>query len=100
MYSRRFHSCLQECQILEEDKAIFDVLIAPFSFELPVYVEPLARAFAENSLDDVDMTEGVADTGVSQYLDLEAAESSRTHSSSSFSRTSSSTHEDSSDDSS
>jgi len=72
----------------------------PKPFELPVYVEPLARAFAENSLDDVDMTEGVPDTGVSQYLDLEAAESSRTHSSSSFSRTSSSTHEDSSDDSS
>jgi hypothetical protein len=72
----------------------------PEPFELPVYVEPLARAFAEHSLDDVEMTEGVADTGISRFIDVEAAESSRTHSSNSSSRTSSSTHEDSCDDSS
>jgi hypothetical protein len=65
-----------------------------------VYVEPLARAFAEHSLDDVDMTEGAADTGISRFMDVEAEESTRTHSSSSLSRTSSSTHEDSFDDSS
>ncbi len=65
-----------------------------------MYVEPLARALAEQSLDDVEMKEGAADTGISRFMDVEAAESSRTHSSSSFSRTSSSTHEDSCDDSS
>jgi hypothetical protein len=72
----------------------------PKPFELPVYVEPLARALAEYSLDDVKMTEGATDTSISRFMDVEAAESSRTHSSSSFSRTSSSTHEDSCDDSS
>jgi hypothetical protein len=62
----------------------------PKSFELPLYVEPLARAFAEHSLDDVEIIERVFDTSISRFIDVEVAESSHINSSSSLSRTSSS----------
>ncbi len=36
-------------------------------FELPVYVEPLARALAEQSLDDMEITGRAVDTKISWF---------------------------------
>jgi hypothetical protein len=44
-----------------------------------VYVEPLARAFAEHSLDDVEIIEGVADTKSSSFCRGQCLLHMRTH---------------------